>query len=398
MADIILLDGRGEPTTYSGISVVEFDTVDGGRAQFIGGESVSKEVVADFSKGNQVISRDDGTILEKVTVRKPENLVPENIVEGATVGGVVGTAPTGELVDKTVSLDFSDGNQVVERVDGEIINHLTIEKPETLVPENIVEGVTVSGIVGAAASGGLPKVLGPLYIEKYDTRMFADLEGLCAVHLIGDEFATQTIRTAPTNGEVPVVMYNYPYRSRCADTTSGTKLSVSVAGCVVGDFVVAAVITRSDFTVSNGWTVISTSNVRASSQRISWVYKYAESDVETLTVTQVSSQRLYINLLALSGVTGFADNGYVYSTNTFVTPTKPTGRCLWCLGDVYWSANTGNFGNWNCDDVNLAGIYLGNGVQGRCGLFIDDSMESVTRQFTTRSTDSDITCGCLSIF
>ena len=95
MADIILLDGRGEPTTYSGINVVEFDTPTGGRAQFIGGESVSKEVAADFSKGNQVITRDDGTILEKVTVRKPETLVPENISNGVEIAGVVGTATGG---------------------------------------------------------------------------------------------------------------------------------------------------------------------------------------------------------------------------------------------------------------------------------------------------------------
>lgn len=54
----------------------------------------------------------------------------------------------GEAVSKTVEPDFSAGDMAVDIPEGELVTGLTITKPETLIPENIVHGVTIAGVTG----------------------------------------------------------------------------------------------------------------------------------------------------------------------------------------------------------------------------------------------------------
>ena len=49
------------------------------------------EVSPDFSSGNVVITPDEGTYINQVTINKDENLKPEYIKEGITINGVTGT-------------------------------------------------------------------------------------------------------------------------------------------------------------------------------------------------------------------------------------------------------------------------------------------------------------------
>ena len=56
-----------------------------------------KTVDLALADGDQVIEADPDTVLTKVTVRKPETLVPENIAKGVVIGGVVGTAATSDF-------------------------------------------------------------------------------------------------------------------------------------------------------------------------------------------------------------------------------------------------------------------------------------------------------------
>ena len=60
----------------------------------------------------------------------------------------------GEAVSKTVTPDFSAGDMVVIPEDGTLLGKVTITKPETLVPEHIAEGISIAGIVGTLAAGG----------------------------------------------------------------------------------------------------------------------------------------------------------------------------------------------------------------------------------------------------
>ena len=50
--------------------------------------------------------------------------------------------------DKTVSLDMSDGDQII-RPDGDsLLQSVTIEKPDTFIPENIKKDVEIGGVTG----------------------------------------------------------------------------------------------------------------------------------------------------------------------------------------------------------------------------------------------------------
>ena len=56
-----------------------------------------------------------------------------------------GAVPTEQ---KTVELDMSKGNQVVTPVAGYVMSAVTVNKPDTLVPENIKAGVNIGGVIG----------------------------------------------------------------------------------------------------------------------------------------------------------------------------------------------------------------------------------------------------------
>lgn len=56
--------------------------------------------------------------------------------------------------DKTVDLDMADGNQVVDPSAGYVMSKLTINKPDTMLPENIKKDVNIGGVVGSYEGGG----------------------------------------------------------------------------------------------------------------------------------------------------------------------------------------------------------------------------------------------------
>jgi hypothetical protein len=53
-----------------------------------------------------------------------------------------------------IPVDFSNGNQMINAGEGNVVKSAVLLKPETLVPENIAEGINIAGIVGALAAGG----------------------------------------------------------------------------------------------------------------------------------------------------------------------------------------------------------------------------------------------------
>jgi hypothetical protein len=59
------------------------------------------------------------------------------------------------LEDLPIALDFSSGeNQTIAAPDGYLVKSAIIEKPATLLPENILSGVDIAGIIGSAVAGG----------------------------------------------------------------------------------------------------------------------------------------------------------------------------------------------------------------------------------------------------
>ena len=58
------------------------------------------------------------------------------------------------LIDNIdITPDFSNGNQLVVASEGYAVKGATILKPETLIPENIADGVEIAGIIGSLIAG-----------------------------------------------------------------------------------------------------------------------------------------------------------------------------------------------------------------------------------------------------
>lgn len=58
------------------------------------------------------------------------------------------------LEDLPIAVDFTNGNQTISAPDGYLVESAIIQKPANLVPENIMSGVDIAGIVGTAVAGG----------------------------------------------------------------------------------------------------------------------------------------------------------------------------------------------------------------------------------------------------
>lgn len=194
-------------------------------------------------------------------------------------------------------------------------------------------------------------------------------------------------------GHVEFFTYN------CAETSSGTSLTTSV-DCGAGDLVIAAIVTRDTLTLSDGWTLISTSGVNSSDttgngQRLSFAYKYATSESESITVTQASAQRLYINLVALQGATGYTDNGYSYenTATTSITVTKPDGLVLWACSAPLWTTSS-PYPIWTVSNDSTV-LSLGTSTQSRLAVVLDESSDaSVT---FTPAAETTMIIGSLTI-
>lgn len=122
-------------------------------------ETEEVTVELDMADGNQTITPSEGKLLAKATVKRPETLVPENILLGVEIGGVAGSAvPEPETEDATVTLDFSGGDMTVEPTEGKFLSRVDIPKPDTLTPENIAKDVMIAGVVGTLESAGVTDI------------------------------------------------------------------------------------------------------------------------------------------------------------------------------------------------------------------------------------------------
>lgn len=155
MPDIVLKNKNGEDVTYTGIETVTFDTpVEGEQVTYSYGTVEEKTIALDMASGNQEIIADEGKLLSKVTVEKPSELIASNIKKDVNIGGVVGNF-IGNSEEKTVDLDFSNGDIEVTPKEDYLLDKVTINKPETLLPENIAKDVEIAGVVGTMTGGGL---------------------------------------------------------------------------------------------------------------------------------------------------------------------------------------------------------------------------------------------------
>lgn len=114
MADIVLRDRSGNPVEYPGVERIKLNTTGGETVEFVDPalipESVEKTIDPDFSGGDIVEIPEDGTMFSKVTVQKPENLIPGNIAEGVDIAGIIGTLAAGGGGGQAKYAEYSTGS------------------------------------------------------------------------------------------------------------------------------------------------------------------------------------------------------------------------------------------------------------------------------------------------
>lgn len=152
---IVLKDRNGNDVIYYGIETVTFDTTTEGKQQTYSKGVVAEgvEVTLALADGDQVIQAPDGYLVKEAIIKKPETLLPENIKKYENVGGVVGTYEGNFIEDVVVVPDFSNGDQVFTAPPGYGVKSGVIKKPENLLPENIKNGENVAGVLGTHKGG-----------------------------------------------------------------------------------------------------------------------------------------------------------------------------------------------------------------------------------------------------
>lgn len=91
---IIVKDRDGNDVTHEGASAIRVRTADGNTKDFVDSdtmpESVETSVELDFSTGDMEVQPGEDELFSKVIIGKPETLIPENIAEGVDIAGVIG--------------------------------------------------------------------------------------------------------------------------------------------------------------------------------------------------------------------------------------------------------------------------------------------------------------------
>ena len=100
---------------------------------------------------------------------------------------ILGIASYEILENVEIDLTLADGDQVISVPDGYAVKSAIIKKPETLIPENIVKDIEIAGVVGTSVGGG-----GGGSAEGYVTVTFhyTDLEGkkeFSRLIMVGDD-------------------------------------------------------------------------------------------------------------------------------------------------------------------------------------------------------------------
>lgn len=91
------------------------------------------------------------------------------VTAGKFVTGNVTVAAV-QTEPKTVALSMANGNQVISRSSTKYLSTVTVQKPATMLPENIKKGVNIGGVVGTLESGetlGDPTTLMVTFEENY---------------------------------------------------------------------------------------------------------------------------------------------------------------------------------------------------------------------------------------
>ena len=153
---IVIKNPLGEDVVYGDYKKIRLNKKSGIKVIYSEGEAIENvPIELNFSNGtNQIVSAPNGYLVKSAIILKPDDLIPDNIIKGVEIGGVEGALiiPQGEEI--TITPDFSEGNIEFLPNDDYMYSKVTVQKPDTLIPENIVKGVVIAGIEGTNEGGG----------------------------------------------------------------------------------------------------------------------------------------------------------------------------------------------------------------------------------------------------
>lgn len=164
--------------------------------------------------------------------------------------------------------------------------------------------------------------------------------------------------------------------SKCYEVSSGTTLTGTVEANA-GDIVLATITHRSTFTMPDGWNKLyeSSASIGSVNQKMIFAIRNIDQIGEvSFTAKQSSSARIYLNLIAIGGVSCIENTNYeVISTSEVASinaPNKTLGeKLIWGCSANMWVKS--DYGSWKTvpDDLQMAS--LDSTTQARQANFID---------------------------
>lgn len=157
------------------------------------------------------------------------------------------------------------------------------------------------------------------------------------------------------------------------DVAAGTTLTQSI-NCKIGDLIIASVIARDsgNETASEGWTLLGRSTTQALNQTLAFYYKIATATTESLTITQSSSARIYISLIALTGKTTATMGSFVVAVQSIgASITLPNKDCIVSASCNLWNTATETARYVYEGTTQKISVALPANVQGRLESWID---------------------------
>lgn len=177
---------------------------------------------------NQVEEKSVSITANGTTVYEPTS--PNIGIKKLTVSTNVTSTPTEE---KTVELSMASGNQVIEPTGGKVLSKVIVNKPNTLISENIKKDVNIGGIIGTLTSGTSSIDLNKKFI-------FLDLSSVYEYHTLNITPAVSFTNINYYHGNTDSTISYGDYDSNLSydvimNVPSNKKGALTVLDCFWGD-------------------------------------------------------------------------------------------------------------------------------------------------------------------
>jgi hypothetical protein len=246
---------------------------------------------------------------------------------------------------------------------------------ESLYNIEIGNSVTSIGVNAFSNCRSLTSITIPNSVTSISSDVFSNCYSLLNIYVANASIPAGSPWGAPNSHVNVVATRHNNYQSSCTEVASVTTLTGTV-NATVGDLVIATFVIRGNtYTIDSGWTLLGISEVvGTSNQRTAMAYKIATSSSESLTVTQDTAGRIYLNLVSITGASVGTFSGFTtQGTGSSITLPKPQGPVIWGVSSSLWGTNT-PYQLWGISDKeNVAAIQLPNTTQPRCLTALDQS-------------------------